>query len=886
MHVNLLWLGLCLAKLGAAVAPDNGRERIRLHTGWKFWRSETIPDKIVYDMRPDVEGDDLTVLKDWILPCANDFIRDPEERYERPSDEPDIAVEYVAKSFDDSEWDEVRVPHDWAIKLPFLEGDHPITPRSMGQLPVHGVGWYRRTLEVSSEDLENTVYLEIDGAMSYPMVWVNEKLVGGWPYGYNSFRLDITRYLEEGDGNQLAVRVENPRGSSSRWYPGAGLYRNVWLTKVKPVHVAHWGTYIRSRSVSSDSAVVDVEVHVQNTADKEREVTLSTEIYDVDANTGERGEKVASVEPEKVQLDAKSKEAVNSSVTISNPRLWGPLPQQTPNLYIAVTRVEDEDELLDTYETQFGIRTLRFDANEGVFVNGESVFIQGANQHHDLGALGAAFNVRAAERQLELLQELGVNAIRMAHNPPAPELLDLTDRMGFLVLDEIFDTWSQEKVELDYHLIFDDWREPDLRAFIRRDRNHPSVMAWSYGNEVAEQKGDDDKAAEISTFLRGIAGEEDPTRRTTASMHYSSPNMSLPETMDIVSLNYQGEGMRYGPAYGHLKDGLHKTPQYDGFHDEFPDKPIWGSEVAWSLSSRGSFLFPVTNYTSAPLNDTSGGDPSNWAISAYELYTSESGSSADRVFWTQDEHPFVSGGFVWSGWDYLGEPWWCDDCRSAHAGVIDTAGFKKERFWLYQARWRPDFKMAHILPHWNWAGREGEVTPVHVFSAADEAELFLNGESQGLIKRGPREYRFRWDDVRYEAGELHVVTYKDGEEWATDTVRTTGEASGLNLTADRVKINSDGEDLSFLTLEVVDDDGNMVPKSNYTVSFSVSGPGELLATDNGYPADYRPFTSDTRETLNGLLLAVVAAQPGETGVITVTAESEDFGSAEIELESY
>lgn len=861
------------------------RERVRLHDGWRFRRSERTPDNVVYDLRPDTGSEGLQVLKPWILPGANPFIRDPDQHHEPPPDPPTINVQYALKDYDDRNWAEVTVPHDWAIQLPFLEGEDPIIPPGMGLLPVHGVGWYRHTLEVTGDDLDKRIYLDIDGAMSYPMVWVNEHLVGGWPFGYNSFRLDITPYLEQGQTNVLAVRVENPNGISSRWYPGAGLYRNVWVTKTGPTHVAHWGTFITSRDVSSEGATLDLVVQVENSGKGCRQVDLVTDVFEYDAKTKQRGKHVAQFPPQAVRLRGHDRKEVNGSVTVANPQLWGPPPSQEPHLHVAITQLRQGDELLDSYETQFGIRSLAFDPVGGVFVNGEHVYLQGVNQHHDLGALGAAYNERAAERQLDVLRELGVNAIRMSHNPMAPELMDLADRFGFLVIGEIFDSWVQNKTDLDFHLIFRDWSEPDLRSFLRRDRNHPSVFAWSYGNEIPEQRSNDTAATAISVYLRDIIHEEDPTRPSTISLNVAWANSTLATTQDVISLNYQGEGIRYGPAYSHLVNGTHRTPQYDSFHARFPNRLIMGSEVASSLSTRGSFVFPVTPFNSAPVNDTSGGSSNGLDISAYELYTAEPGSSADRVFLTQDEKPYVAGGFVWSGWDYLGEPYWCEECRSGYWGIIDLAGFKKERFWLYQARWRPDLPMAHIVPHWNWSGREGQITPVHVFSSGDEAELFLNGESQGRLRRNPLEYRFRWDGVTYEPGELHVVTYKDGMGWANATVATTAEAAGLRIVADRDRIASDGEDLSFLTVEVVDKDGNVVPDADPTIVFDVSGVGRLVATDNGFAADKTPFPSATRKAFNGLCLGIVASSAGRTGTITVRAKSEGLGSAVIALQA-
>ena len=856
---------------------DAARQRISLNSGWRFLRSTENLDNLVYDGRPDTSGtsdrNNSKVLKPWILPSANDFINDPAKHHARPDGNPGGDLPFVQREFNDTAWEVVHLPHDWAIGGPFYTEEDPIVGGGMGRLPVQGISWYRRSLTVTGDDEGKSVYLDIDGAMSYAMVWLNGNLVGGWPYGYNSFRLDLTPYLNVGDDNQLAIRLDNPT-DSSRWYPGGGIYRNVWLTKVDPTHIAHWGTYISTRDVSAQSAIVDLVVQVENDDYSTRHVEVVTDVHVFDPETGGVGEKVGEFQSAEVSLPGGQKQPVNGSMTLENPLLWGPLPTQDPNMYVAVTSVYDGNRRIDTYETHFGIRSLEFDGEEGLIVNGEPLRIKGVNQHHDLGALGAAFNARAAERQLEILRDLGINAVRMAHNPPAPELLELTDRMGFLVMDEVFDCWEEGKTPNDFHLIFPEWHEADLRSFIRRDRNHPSIVMWSFGNEVGEQYRDE-IGAEMAQKLHDIVEEEDPTRPSTASMNYAKPDMQFPLAMDILSLNYQGEGVRDGPAYDGL-EGITTPPQYAAFHDEFPETLLLSSESAASLSSRGTYLFPVTNWTSAPALDIvgGGGDPVSMQVSAYELYTAEFGSSPDKVFAAQDEHPFVAGEFVWSGWDYLGEPEPYYSARSSYFGIIDLAGFKKDRYHLYQARWRPDLQTAHILPHWNWPERVGQITPVHVFSAADEAELFLNDRSLGSQTKEASNYRFRWDDVVYQPGELRVVTYKNGTEWATSTVRTTGKPTDLRLTADRSTIKADGEDLSFITVEVLDSDENIVPDANSTISFSVSGPGEIVATDNGDPAGMVSFPSKERDAFGGLALAIVRADAGVTGSINVTATAE------------
>jgi len=884
----------------AELPQTSVRERILLDEGWRFMKyaSREDADGLIYDVRPEIEDhrDDrpadakpteavavessTSALKPWILPSANDFIKDPAGRFQRPAGNPGSDFPFVQTGFDDGDWQAVRVPHDWAIEGPFMAGENAAVGGGMGRLPSPGVAWYRNKLDIPASDAGRSIFLDIDGAMSYAMVWLNGHLVGGWPYGYASWRLDITPFVVPGGENQLAIRVDNPP-DSSRWYPGGGIYRNVWLTKTHPVHIGQWGTRVTTPQVSEAFARVHLAVSIDNDSDKDAAVTATTKLYALDTEGRKAGEAVARFEPLQVALAAGESAELESAVTIEKPRLWGPPPTQTPHRYVAVTTLEQNGQTLDRYETRFGIRELRFDAERGVFVNGEPIYLQGANQHHDLGALGAAFNVRAAERQLEMLREMGANAIRIAHNPPAPELLELTDRMGFLVVNEIYDAWERKKTPLDFHLIFPDWHEPDLRAFIRRDRNHPSVIMWSVGNEVGEQYTDEAGAA-VAQRLHEIAKEEDPTRPTAAAMNYAKPHMPLPGVMDTISLNYQGEGIRDAPAYAGLP-GIRTAPLYPEFHKTFPDKLIFSSENAAAVSSRGEYLFPVTREISAPVKDGDGGDPQSGQVSAYELYSTPFGSSADKVFGSLAKHPYVGGGFVWSGWDYLGEPTPYYSSRSSYFGVIDLAGFKKDRFYLYQSHWRPDLPMAHILPHWNWPERVGKVTPVHVFTSGDEAELFLNGESLGRRKKGEYEYRLRWDQVRYQPGELTVVAYKEGERWATDTVRTTGAPTGLEAEADRPVIRADGLDLAFVTVKVVDENGLVVPRTHNDLTFTVEGPGELVATDNGDPTNMVPFTSAERAAFNGLCLAIVRAKPGQAGEIKLTVSAKGLRDAVIDI---
>ncbi|RYP13559.1 hypothetical protein DL765_006824 [Monosporascus sp. GIB2] len=857
-------------------AALNGRERISLNAGWRFSRFASNPDSLSYD-----------VMKEWILPTGNQFVVTGTQ-HPRPSGTPPGSnVTYVQASFDDSDWEAVNLPHDWAIKGPF---NAPGIPNSMGALPINGVGWYRRNLVIDSADADKSIFLDIDGAMSNSAVWLNGELVGGWPYGYASFRLDLTPYVKAGD-NILAIRLDNPL-NFSRWYPGAGLYRSVWLVKVDQTHVGQFGTYITTPAVSAESADLDLTVEIENNGNVSREVDVVTDVYVLDVATGQAGGDVVATFPQtKTSAMASSRQTVNISTTITSPLLWGPPPEQEPNMYVAITKLLVDGEVTDVYETPFGIRSVTYDADRGILINGKPVRIQGTNNHHDLGSLGAAFHLRAAERQLELLQELGCNALRMSHNPPATELLDLADRFGFLVQDEIFDVWRKQKISDDYHLYFDDWHEQDLRSFIRRDRNHPSIISWSYGNEIVEQT--EDSGGATAEVLHAMVKTEDPTRKSGAAMNRAQAGSRFANAGDVMGLNYQGEG--HGESF---------RSAFPSFRAAYPGKVIWSTESSSAVSTRGTYIFPVTpaNHTNVGAQDggDAGVDKENLLVSAYELYAVSWGASPDKVFGMQDKHPYVAGEFVWTGWDYIGEPTPYDtEARSSYFGIIDLAGFKKDRFYLYQARWRPDLyvtrcpfllplsvgPMAHILPHWTWPDRVGEVTPVHVFSSADEAELFVNGESAGRLQRKPSNYRFRWDNITYEPGELRVVTYKDGAEWAVDTKRTVGDAAKLTMTADRTTISADGHDLSFISVAVVDENGDTVPEASDSITFSISGPGEIVSTDNGNPGDFTEFPSLTRKAFSGLALAIVRSEDGASGEITVSAKADGLEGAQVVLQS-
>ena len=881
-----------LFQSGCTTAADSPRERISINNGWRFTMNDPSGDSVSIDRLdypvnpgrgrrggrraatpPVAEVDPTSGIAAFILPTSNDFISDPEKRYARPEGNYGDNVAYVSPDFDDEEWTMLDLPHDFAIAGPFSRTGGG----GMGRLPIAGIAWYRKQFNVPAEDEGKQIYLDIDGSMSYTTVWCNGQIVGGWPYGYSSWQVDLTSYLKFGGDNVLAIRLNNPP-SSSRWYPGGGIYRNVWLTKTNPVHVGQRGTYITTPEVSEKSAKVFLKVTIDNESKNNANVTLSTQIFEINSEDKKVGSAVASIAPVELTIEPGKKATAETIGIVKNPKLWGTGLYHKPNRYVAVTKVEQDGEAVDIYETIFGIRTLKFDGNTGFILNGEHVMLNGVNNHHDLGALGGAFNYRAAERQLEELAEMGCNAVRTSHNPPAPELLDLADKMGFLVMDEAFDIWERQKTPNDYHLVYTQWHEQDLRSMLRRDRNHPSVIMWSVGNEVGEQNSGAAGAA-ITKELVDICHEEDPTRPVTCAMNSARPDNPMPAEIDVISLNYQGESMRYEGAYANLVGGNRGPSQYEPFHEKFPDKVVLSSENASTFSTRGTYLFPVYEGNSSPLRNGQGGDSRNRYASAYELYSADYGASPDKVFSFLDKYAYVAGGFVWTGWDYLGEPTPYDQSRSSYYGIIDLAGFKKDRFYLYQAYWRPDYPMAHILPHWTWPDRVGEVTPVHVFTSGDEAELFLNGKSLGRKRKGEYEYRIRWDDVIYEPGELKVTAYKDGKEWATDIMRTAGEASGMNLKPDRDVISADGCDLSFVTLTVQDAEGMMAPHADNLIKFSVSGQGEIVATDNGDPTDMTVFPSHERKAFNGLALVIVKAKRGQTGSIVITAESDGLPAA-------
>jgi beta-galactosidase len=854
----------------SAPAPSDqipSRQQILLNAYWRFSLGDST------NANPPL---DYLQLRPWLLPGRGEFV--PAMKTNSPAAFTNL-VQFAENNFDESPWRLLNLPHDWGIEGPFKQE----YPGDTGKLPWWGVGWYRKYVTIPSSDDGKKIYLDVDGAMSYATVWMNGQLVGGWPYGYASWRVDLTPFVRYGADNVIAIRLDNPK-ASSRWYPGGGIYRNVWLVKTAPVHVAHWGTFVTTPEVSKKSATVKVEVKVENTSATDAEVNVSNALYELAADGTKSKSPVAIVAANRVKVAARKVTTLLPEIKFSKPKLWS---IEQPNRYVAVTTIEQAGKVVDNYETPFGIRKIEFTADRGFFLNGKRVPIRGVCNHHDLGALGAAINGRALERQLEILKAMGCNAIRTSHNPPAPELLDLCDRMGFLVIDEAFDCWKKGKNPNDYSALFDDWHEADLRALVRRDRNHPCVILWSIGNEVPDQRTAD--GPRLANELRAIVRSEDDTRLVTAACDKIESGFNdFRKGVDVFGYNY-------------------KPFLYEKFRATNSAQPLSASETASTISSRGEYFFPVSTNKDDGKQD--------FQMSSYDLFAPYWATTPDTEFAAQEKNPGVGGEFVWTGFDYLGEPtpYNADETilsnfsdpaaaarakqelaelgkirvpsRSSYFGIIDLAGFPKDRYYLYQAHWRPDFPMAHILPHWNWPGREGQITPVHVYTSGDAAELFLNGKSLGKKTKGALEYRLRWDDVVYQPGELKVVAYKHGKRWATDTVKTTGPASKLMLEPDRNQITADGQDLAFVTVNITDAEGLTVPRSKNMIRFSIAGPGEIIAVDNGDATCHEPFQATNRSAFNGKALAIVRTKPWVSGVIVVRAEADGLAPAEVKIKS-
>jgi len=765
----------------------------------------------------------------------------------------DISTAAVIK-FDDSSWQTVGVPHDWAISGNFNmnidaqfvkvieDGDSISKFRTgrTGALPTFGVGWYRKALPVTIADKAKRVFIEFDGAMSLAKIYLNGAFVGEWPYGYTSFSFDLTDFINFGKENILAVRLEN-KPESSRWYTGAGLYRNVRLIKTNPTHVKHWGTYITTPEISAKNATVKIRTSITTQPDK-GVVKLVTEIQN------NAGQKVKS-QTDVIKADS-SNLTFHQTLNIKNPLLWS---TEQPNLYKAISKVYVNNVQVDEYVSVFGCRSLRFDTNTGFYLNGKSLKLKGVCMHHDLGPLGAAVSYRATLRQLQMMKEMGANAIRTTHNPPSPEVLQVCDSLGLLAIVEAFDEWKMGKNQNGYHLYFDDWHERDLQNMIRRDRNHPSVIAWSIGNEIHEQEVPEGK--EIAQRLTEICHNEDPSRLTTAGFnnHNAAIKNGLSDAVDLVGFNY-------------------KPQDYKSKHQKYPEYKLFGSETASTVSSRGEYKFPVKEIKGVWHKD--------YQVSSYDLEYPPWATTPDTEFQAQDDNAFIFGEFVWTGFDYLGEPTPYNEgtpAKSSYFGIVDLAGLKKDRFYLYQSKWS-DVHVLHVLPHWNWPERTGQKVPVYCYTNYPKVELFVNGESKGVKQKDKSNkysrYRLMWNDVVYTPGEIKVVAYNDSNKAvAEQVIKTAGESYAVKMNVDRSVIKADGKDLAFVTVEVVDKNGNLCPGADQMLFFEVSGAGRLKALCNGNAVDQTSFSSNYMRVFNGKLVAVIESS-GFAGQINLKA----FGS--------
>ena len=783
--------------------------------------------------------------------------------------------------FDDEEWRVLNLPHDWAIEGDFSK-DNP-SGTGGGALP-GGTGWYRKTFIPSNEDSDKIIRIDFDGIYMNSEVFINGQSLGKRPYGYISFGYDITPYLKWNEKNVIAVRVDNSEQPNSRWYSGCGIYRNVWLTKTSPVHVDEWGTYVTASEISNDNATLNIVTTVQNSGNKNETVTLKSILNDMD------GSVVAETESS-VSVVAGQKSDISHTVNISSPELWD---IENPYLYSLVTEIIKDGKCIDRYTTITGVRDFKFDAEKGFILNGKQTKINGVCMHHDLGCLGAAVNTRAIERQLQILKEMGCNGIRCSHNPPAPELLDLCDKMGFIVMDEAFDMWRKKKTSHDYARYFNEWHEKDLCDFILRDRNHPSIFVWSIGNEVLEQWSDakadtlsleeanlilnfghsadmlakDGEMSVNSLLTKKLADfvrELDPTRPITAGCNEPNPGNHLFKSgaLDIIGYNYHNANIPDVPK-------------------NFPGKPFIITESNSALMTRGYYRMPSNEMFIWPERWDKPFYDESFSCSSYDNCHAPWGNTHEENIKLVRNNDFISGQYIWTGFDYIGEPtpygW---PARSSYFGIVDLAGFPKDVYYLYQAEWT-NKQVLHLFPHWNWTEGQ-EIDMWCYYNNADEVELFINGESQGIRSKDEDNLHVVWR-VKFIPGTVKVVARKNGNIIAEKEIHTAGTPHKIRLNPDRNIITADGKDLSFVTVEVLDKDNNLCPLSENLINFEVKGNAFIAGVDNGCQTSMERFKDNKRKAFNGKCL-VVLQNNGEKGTATLTANSNGLESSTIEIKS-
>ncbi|MWB95160.1 DUF4982 domain-containing protein [Flavobacterium sp. GA093] len=772
----------------------------------------------------------------------------------------EVKGEASSVDFDASKWEKVSVPHDWAIYGPFDEkwdkqvsaieqnGEKIPTEKTgrTGALPHIGTGWYRNTFSVSDFKKGKKALLIFEGAMSEPQVFLNGKKIGEWGYGYSYFTIDITNDLLVGAENVLAVKLTN-MPFSSRWYPGAGLYRKVSIVVKEEEKFVQWGTFITTPDIKENTAVVDLKAEVTG-----NNLSMVTQIKDAN-NT------IVATQKDSEIKDGK----FHQKISVDKPHLWSP---ETPYLYTAITQLYAADGTLKDEQTiKFGIRSIKYEANTGFSLNGKVTKFKGVCLHHDLGPLGAAVNKAALRRQLTILKDMGCNAIRSSHNMPSFEQLELADEMGFMFLAESFDEWAKPKVENGYHRFFEEYAEKDIVNLVRATRNHPCIVMWSSGNEVPDQYGAEGLTR--AKFLQDVFHREDPTRPVTVGMDQVKQTMAsgFGSLLDVPGLNYRV----------HLYEEAYKS---------FPQGFILGSETASTVSSRGIYKFPVVQQKEKQYDDLQ--------CSSYDLEACSWSNVPDEDFVLQDDKPWVIGEFVWTGFDYLGEPTPYDEkwpSRSSYFGISDLAGLPKDRFYLYRSRWNTQDKTLHILPHWNWKGREGEITPVFVYTNYDSAELFVNGKSMGVQKKNKstpqNRYRLMWNDVKYEPGTVKVVAFdSNGKIAAESEIKTAGNPYKIVLEADREIIKADGEDISFVTVSVVDKNGIPCPTAVNELQFKVSGAATYRAACNGDATSLEIFHQNKMKLFSGKLVVLVKAIE-TAGTIQLEVTGKGLQKAKINLKS-
>lgn len=760
----------------------------------------------------------------------------------------DSTLRYVIK--DSSKLEKVQLPHDWSIKGNFSE-KHSTTSQQ-GALPA-GLGWYAKTFNVAHTDKNKRIYIEFDGIYRNATVYLNGKKIGFRPYGYSSYRYDLTQNIVFGKDNYIAIKVDNSEQPSSRWYTGSGIYRNVRLVTTNNIAVDHWGTFVNTPKVDEKLASVNLEVAIRNGQSSSNKVKVISSILDANGKTISSATSNLNVND--------SLTIVNQSFQIKKPHLWSP---NQPYLYQVKTQIFVGKTQIDEYFTPLGIRTFHFDAAKGFFFNARAMKILGVCMHHDLGAIGAVVNESAIRRQLKLLKDMGTNAIRISHNPPSPEFLNLCDEMGFLVMDESFDMWRKRKNKFDYHLEFDEWHERDTRDMVLRDRNHPSVFMWSVGNEIREQF--DESGTKIIKDLVEIVKKHDPTREVTTAMTEMEPKKNFiakANAIDVLGFNYK-----------------HKL--YSTLPDSFPGKSFLATETASALATRGVYVQPQDTVQLWPANSKNkymenlNGD---WTVSAYDNVAAYWGTSHEESWLAVKNKPYMAGLFVWSGFDYLGEPHPFNyPARSSYYGIIDLAGFPKDVYYMYQSEWT-EKPVLHLLPHWNW--KEGQKIEVWAYyNQADEVELYVNGVSQGVKNKSENQAHVSWS-VIYKAGNIKAVSRKNGKVVLTEEIKTAKAGVQIQLKADKETITVDGNEISFITVSLVDEDGVLVPDAMNNINFELDGDIEIVGVDNGYQANLQSFQAHHINLYNGKALVVIKGiKAGET---KLKASSPGLKDASIKL---